>query len=215
MALFLPWPLRRMALACLLGYAIHKTARIGYSVLCPGRLEMGPGARIGHLNLCREGVELLKLGEQAQIGNLNWITGAAVGSTGHFAQQRERRPQLVVGDHAAVTNRHLIDCTNSITIGRFTTLAGFRSQLLTHSIDLYHSRQSSAPICIGDYCFVGTDCVLLGGSTLPDKCVLGAKSLLNKQYTETCWLYAGNPARAVKRLSGEVAYFTRSVGFVL
>jgi acetyltransferase-like isoleucine patch superfamily enzyme len=75
-------------------------------------------------------------------------------------------------------------------------------------------RQSSAPVTIGDYAFVGTDCVLLGGSSLPDHSVLGAKSLLNKQYSEPFWLYAGNPARPVNRLSEDMGYFRRQVGFV-
>ena len=36
---------------------------------------------------------------------------------------------------------------------------------------------TAAPITIGDYCFVGTNCVLLGGSVLPSYSVLAAKSL--------------------------------------
>lgn len=213
-ALFLPWVLRRVVLTHLLGYSIDKTARIGYSLILPQQLKMGLGARIGHLNVCKPGVELLQCGVRASIGNLNWISGSPVRSSGHFAHQVDRRPELIVGDDAAVSNRHLIDCTNTVTIGRFSTLAGYRSQLLTHSIDLYSCRQSSAPIRIGDYCFVGTACVLLGGSVLPDYCVLGAQSLLNKEHTEEYRLYAGVPAKQVKQLPKEVRYFTRSLGFV-
>ena len=55
---------------------------------------------------------------------------------------------------------------------------------MTHSIDLAAGRQASAPVVIGEYGFVGTNCVLLGGSVLPERCVLGAKSLLNKAWTE-------------------------------
>lgn len=91
---------------------------------------------------------------------------------------------MIVGEHSAITNRHLIDCTDRVTLGRFTTFAGFRSQILAHSIDLAECRQSARPVTIGDYCFVGTDCVLLGGSALPDCSVLAAKSLLNKPQSE-------------------------------
>ncbi len=86
--------------------------------------------------------------------------------------------------------------------------------MLTHSIDLQRSRQASRPITIGEYCFVGTNCVLLGGSALPDYSVLGASSVLNKAHTEMHWLYAGNPAQPVKALTGELQYFQRSAGFV-
>ena len=94
------------------------------------------------------------------------------------------------------------------------TFAGFSSQILTHSIDLAANRQSAAPVRLGNYCFVGTNSVLLGGSALPDFCVLGAKSLLNKAQTVTHTLYAGTPAVAVKELPADLAYFQRQTGFV-
>ena len=174
---------------------------------------MGAGARIGHLTVCR-GLSLLKMGEKSSIGNLNWITGFPAGDPAFFSADVGRRPELILGDQSAVTNRHLLDCTNSIKIGRFTTFAGVRSQILTHSIDLHECRQASKPVLIGDYCFVGTGCVVLGGSILPDYSVLGAGSILNKQYADPYFLYAGNPARPIKQLPKEMAYFTRSTGFV-
>jgi carbonic anhydrase/acetyltransferase-like protein (isoleucine patch superfamily) len=67
---------------------------------------------------------------------------------------------------------------------------------------------------VGDYCFVGTNCVLLGGSALPDFCVLGAKSLLNKSLTESYYLYGGVPARPIEKLSPDCEYFRRATGFV-
>ncbi len=211
--LILPWRLRRIALNKIFGYQIHPTARIGLSLILPVRLEMDAGARIGNLTLCK-GISLLKMSEKSSIGNLNWITGFPAGDQRFFTADVGRRPELILGAQAAVTNRHLIDCTNSVRIGKFTTFAGARSQMLTHSIDLYECRQSSKPITIGDYCFVGTACVLLGGSVLPDYSVLGAGSVLNKPYADPYFLYAGNPARPVKQLTSEMAYFTRSTGYV-
>ncbi len=210
----LPWKLRRLALVHMLGYEIHAQARIGYSWVYPERLVMKAGARIGHLNVCK-GMALLQLGEYSIIGNLNWISGFPFGTgSRHFADQESRRPELILGEHSALTNCHLIDCTNRVTIGRFTTMAGFRSQILTHSIDLERSHQSSAPVEIGEYCFVGTSCVLLRGSSLPNFSVLGAASLLNKAYSETHYLYAGAPARPVQPLADSLKYFQRSVGYV-
>ena len=118
-------------------------------------------------------------------------------------------------EHSAITNRHIIDCTNAVHIGKFSTVAGFRSQILTHSIDLEACRQSSAPVTIGDYCFVGTDCVLLGGSSLPNYSILGAKSLLNTSQQQEYYLYAGVPAKPVKELDRDFGYFSRTTGFVI
>jgi acetyltransferase-like isoleucine patch superfamily enzyme len=208
-----PWRIRRWLLGALLGYEIHSTARIGWSWICPDHLEMGAGARIGSLTVCK-GLSLLRLGAESRLGNLNWISGFPVGNDAFFKDELERRAELVIGEHAAVTHRHMIDCTNSVRIGRFTTFAGYRSQVLTHSIDLPRCRQASKPVTIGEYCFVGTGCVLLGGSGLPDYSVLGAGSVLNKSYPDTHRLYAGSPAMPVKTLPQEMLYFHRSTGFV-
>ena len=213
LTLFLPWPVRRWFLNWTFGYRIHRDSRIGFAWVFPAQLVMDAHSQIGHLTVCK-GLELLELGPRARIGRGNWITGYPKGSAKHFTHQPERRPCLILGEHASITNRHLIDCTNAVSIGAFTTLAGFRSQILTHSIDMATSTQSSAPVSIGKYCFVGTDCVLLGGSRLPDNSVLGAKSLLNKQYTSGFCLYAGTPARPVKKLAPDLSYFSRPVGFV-
>ncbi|MGA9673640.1 MAG: hypothetical protein WBQ94_30895 [Terracidiphilus sp.] len=197
----------------LFGYQIHPTARIGFSIILPERLEMGPGSRIRNLTICK-GLSLLQMGEGASIGNLNQITGFPAGDTSFFSADRDRRPELILGCQAAITERHLIDCTNSVRIGKFATFAGYRSQLLTHSLDLYDCRQKSTPIVIGDYCFVGSGSIVLSGSGLPDYSVLGAGSLLNKEYSETYFLYAGSPARPIKPLPRDTGYFQRKTGAV-
>lgn len=212
-ALMLPWPARRRVLQLFLGYRLHPTSRIGFAWVMPDRLVMESHSSIGNLSVCK-GISQLHLGQYATIGRLNWITGYPAHGEFMFKHQNERMPQLILGEHSAITNRHLVDATATVRIGRYSTFAGFRSQILTHSIDLAHSRQAAAPIEIGDYCFVGTDSVLLGGSVLPDYCVLGAKSLLNKSLTEKFCLYAGSPARKVKNLPRDWGYFTREVGRV-
>jgi len=174
----------------------------------------GPGSRIGHLTVVKNGMALLHLGEGAVIENLNWISGEPLTGTTHYNDQAERRPELIVHNHAAITIRHLIDCSATVSIGRFTTFAGCHLVILTHGIDLETCNQCAKPVSIGEYCFVGAASVLLAGSALLDYSVLGASALLNKQYTEPYCLYAGNPARPLKQLSPDHKYFTRTVGFV-
>jgi len=210
---FFPQVLKRFLLNRLLGYRIHETARIGLSLIYPKHLEMLANSRIGNLNYCK-GLTLLSIGEFGIIGNLNWIT-AVPSEAKAFSDEKDRMPQLKLGKQAAMTNRHLIDCCNSVEIGEFSTFAGFRSQILTHAIDLKDSRQRSAPVSIGDYCFVGTNVVLLAGATLPNKCVLGASACLVEPFTDENMLYAGVPAKPVKKLSTDSGYFNRKHGFVL
>ena len=208
-----PWWLRRRLLMVFFKYDLAPTSHIGIAWIYPRRLVMEPFSRIGHLSICK-GLDLMHLGENASIGRLNWITGFPLGDPRHFAGTPNRRPELHVERHAAITHRHLIDCTNCVTVGEHTTVAGFRSQLLSHSIDLSQSRQDAQPIQIGRYCFVGTSAVVLGGACLPDYSVLGAMSLLNKSHKEQHSLYAGVPATRIRELPRDLAYFTRVQGFV-
>lgn len=210
----LPWCLRRRCLVAWCGYEIDPTAWIGLAWVFPKRLVMGPESRIGHGTVCVH-LDEVRLEERARVGRLNWITGfPGDGGGGFFAHVEGRVSRLVVGRHAAITNRHLVDCTCEVKIGAFATVAGFRSQVLTHSIDLGRNRQDAAPIEIGERAFVGTGCIVLGGARLPACSVLGAGAVLNKAHEETHTLYAGQPARAVKKLDPEARYFTREQGYV-
>ena len=209
----LPWTIRRSLLERHFGYSIHPTSHIGFGWIWPQRLVLEEHARIGNLNVCKN-IDLLHVGAHAVIGQLNWITGFPSGPSRHFGHQPDRRPEMIVERHAGISSRHFIDCTSRVRIGAYATLAGFRSQLLTHSIDLAAGRQSSEPIEIGEYCFVGTEAVVLGGASLPHHSVLGAKSLLNKKLEIPFQLYGGVPAKPLKTLSPEMEYFRRTEGFV-
>ncbi|MBV9695418.1 MAG: acyltransferase [Gammaproteobacteria bacterium] len=210
----LPWALRRPLLCWLYGYRLHPRSRIGVAWIYPRHLSMEQGASIGHLTVIK-GLDCVSLGAHASIGRLNWITAYPRGAGRHFTHLTERQPVLQLGEHAAITHRHIIDCTERVRIGRFSTVAGYRSQILTHSVDLRECRQDAHPVEIGEYCFVSTACILLGGSGLPDHSVLGANALLNEVHQQPWRLYAGIPARPVAQLDPAAKYFTRARGFIL
>ena len=208
-----PWKIRRILLCRAFGFDIADDAKIGYSVILSEHLFLGRGARIGSFTFVK-GARLLFVGDYASLGNLNWVSAFPLGNSKHFSQIYSRDPCLIIGQHAAITNRHLIDCTDKVEIAKFSTFAGFRSQILTHSIDLKTNQQSCRPVKVGEYCFVGTSCVLLGGATLPNKSVLGAMSLLNTEFVEEGVLYGGVPAKKIMSLNGDAKYFKRAIGFV-
>lgn len=210
----LPWKLKRALLQRLMGYQLDPAARIGLAWVYPRHLIMKAGTSIGHLTVVRD-LDLLEMGEHASIGRLNWISAYPLGRPPHFMHLAQRAPELILGAHSAITNRHIVDCTERVRIGRFATFAGFRSQILTHSIDLQACRQHALPVEIGDYCFIGTACTLLGGAVLPHHSVLGANSLLGKHLEQPYMLYGGVPAAAVKPMPQETAYFQRTAGFVV
>ena len=173
---------------------------------------MGAGSKIGHFTIVRN-VRRVFLGEQARIGTFNWIFGM-LASEKHFRQQADREPDLIMGPHSSLTSRHIVDCTDRVEIGAFSTVAGFHSQIITHGIDVEESRQSSAPIRIGEYCLIGTRCVLLKGSVVPNRTVLAAGSVFRGAPPEEATLFSGLPAKAVRPLSAEAGYFRRAVGSI-
>lgn len=211
-----PWFIKRRFYKLFFKYDLHPDSSIGLSWILVDFMSLAKGAKIGNLNTIK-GLSRLQLTEFSSIGSLNWISAFPLNTNSpHFQHEANvRMPELVLGEHAAITNRHLFDCSNRIEIKRFSTFAGFKSTVLTHSIDLKECRQSSKPITIGEYCFIGTGCILLGGCIIPDYCVLAAGSTLNKAMDSTYGLYGGTPAKFIKSLENEdLRYFNRSTGYV-
>lgn len=209
--LFLPWTARRWMLERAFGYQLHPTSRLGFSWVFPREsLVMGEYASIGHFTVCR-GPDRVHIGPHARIGNANWITGYPR-TASRQVFEHSRAPQLILGQHAAITNRHYIDCTDAIVLEQFALIAGVRSVLLTHSIDLQAGRQACGPIHIGAYCHVGTNCILLPRTSLPGYSILGANSLLNRRLTTSFRLYAGSPARDRGEVDQGAGWFVREKG---
>lgn len=212
--ILMPWFIKRQILITFYHYEISPTARIGFSYIFPKHLIMKDKSKIGHLNVAIH-LDVVQIGMNSSISRGNWITGFPTGtSSKHFAHQFDRRSILIIGNESAITKNHHIDCTNSVVIGDYVTVAGYRSQLLTHSIDVYEGRQSSKPIYIGDYSFVSTGVIILGGCNLPSYSVLAAGSVLTKKFDEEYMLYGGVPAKPIKSLPHHAAYFTRHEGYV-
>lgn len=213
-SLFLPWCLKRLLLNRIKGFEISKNAHIGLSIINPKELVMKSGSSIGHFNIAIH-LDKLELRENSKISRFNWITGFPTGTNSkHFSHDDGRKSELIVGKESAITKHHHIDCTNFIHIGDYVTIAGYYSQLLTHSIDVYQGRQDSHSIIIGDYCFVSTNVNILGGSLLPAHSILAAGAVLNKVYNDEWKIYGGVPAKPIKNISPTAKYFTRSEGFV-
>jgi acetyltransferase-like isoleucine patch superfamily enzyme len=211
--LILPWSLKRWLLQRRFGYTLDPSARIGLAWVYPKHLRMGKDTRIDNFAVAVH-LDNLELGDYSTIGRSTWITGHPSNSDRHFTHQTGRRPQLIIGEHSAITKRHYLDCTHEIRIGSFTIIAGHHSELLTHSIDIIASRQDSHPIEIGDYCFIGTRCIILGGARLPSQSVLAAGAVLSKPFDTSFALYGGVPARHLKDLPKDAGYFHRPSGFI-
>lgn len=208
----LPWILRRFILCSAFGYNISKDAYIGRSIFSVRQMTLCENAKIGFANVIRN-LDHLSLGSGANIGSFNWVYGY-VGDQ-HFTKSEGRLSSLELAAEAALVSRHIIDCTDRVFVGEYSIIAGYRSQVLTHSISFSRGIQACAPINIGKRAFVGSGCVLTPGARVPDFAIVGAGSVFTASSgSETCALYAGNPATLVRRLDPATKFFIRRKGFV-
>lgn len=205
----LPWFSKRFLLQKLYGYNLDKKAHIGFSYIYPKNLTMGPGAEIGHLNVAIH-LDNIIMSKNTIISQQNWITAHPSNDKNEFQDCPNRKTQLIMEEGSAIAKKHHIDCTDEVYIGRYSSIGGYNTQILTHSTSLIHNKQMCAPIRIGHNCFVGTRSILLSGTNLPDCSVLGAGAVLQKKYTETYCLYGGVPAKFVKKLDNSYTFLIRN-----
>jgi len=174
-----------------------------------GLLIVETSARIGPLT-CFRGVGEVRLGEAAEIGQLNWISAAP------FLVENsnsETAGTLVLEAHSSLTNRHYLDVSGGIKISQFATVAGVRSVFMTHGISTTDNYLDTAPIVIGEYAMVGGSCNFVMGSCVPARSVVALGSTVIPGLVEEMSLYAGTPAREKKHLNSG-AYFVRQSGKV-
>lgn len=198
------WIVRPLANA--MGHAIAPGARIGLSWLSCDRLILAHRARVGHLNLvqtrrlvmrldarlghmnvCR-GPLSLRLGPEADIGNRNTVARAPRGVTLSSAQ-------LWLGQGAKVTAGHSLDCTRTIQIGRYSTLAGKSSQIWTHG----YVHEDEAPgryrvdgsVRIGNNVYLGSSVIITGGVSICDAASVGVGTCVTKHLTEPAFYVSG------------------------
>lgn len=212
LVMLLPWPVKRWVLKAFYGYEISPTASIGLSYVFPKKLVMRDGSRIGHFNVVIN-IQDFVCDELSEISRGNWFTGHPVNGR-HFRYKSDRNPSFLIGRHAAISKSHHFDCTDSIAIGEFTTVAGYQSQFITHGINVATSRQECNPISIGSYCMLGSRVTVLGGAALRNYSVLAAGSVLCSDDAPEYALLAGVPAKLKKQLDRSAKYFTRNKGFV-
>lgn len=208
-ALAFPWSIRRFILRTFLGYQLGKNSRIGISFIFADHVILGEGAVIGNWNIISP-LSLLQLGPFSCITDRNRVVGNQLARD--YRDENDRFSALILGEHSAITLGHFIDCTNTVEVGRFVTIAGVATQILTHSPDFRTAIQCSSPCCIGDYCFIGTRSLILSGASLPSYSILAAGSVLAKpQFTEYR-LYGGIPAEIIGEIPEDNYYFRRQVG---
>ena len=82
-----------------------------------------------------------------------------------------------------MTDNHEIDCSDRVELGRHAALAGFASQVLTHSLNLVTDRQTTGAVVLGDHCAVMSGCILQSGTNVPARAIISAGSVVTTRLT--------------------------------
>ena len=207
----LPGPIKRPLYRALFGYRIGRGVRIGLVILDAEAVDLGDGTEIGHLNLVTR-VGSLVTGKSVRIGALNIIRGGERVVLGDYVEVMRLNVLNAIPDHdcttspvsrleiragAVVVSGHRIDFTDQVTIGRNVIVGGRNSSLWTHN------RQQTAPIAIGDFCYLGSEVRLAPGARLAERSILGLGSVLAGAIDTPGSLVGGVPARIIRPLTAE------------
>lgn len=120
-------------------------------------------------------------------------------------------PKILYGDkiefgkNVRLNDSVFLHAVNGITIGDNTTLS-YGAILITESYDLTNwdsyvcRHHSGAAIKVGRNVWICAGVIILPGVTISDNIIIGAGSVVTKSLTKQKSLYAGNPAKFIKRL---------------
>lgn len=218
LALFAAFPsfLKCFCYRLFFGYKIGKRVKIGFSLLDAQNCVIDDDVSIGHLNALI-GIKKLSIGEHTRIGHLNIIRGGDEVRLGRYTEiirlneinsipdpviVTPAEPVFILGDGSVITTSHKIDFTDRVEFGKRVILGGRNSSLWTHN------RQSTKPIIIGDYSYIGSEIRIAPGGEIPPKCIVGIGSVITKKFETEYQLIAGVPAKAIKELDEDGRFLT-------
>ena len=149
------------------------------------------GGKIGHLNFVK-GDFTVDMAHASRIGNQNKIS--SLGASYHAVS-------LTLGSAASINVRHLLDMTDSISIGDGTTLAGVDTQIWTHGFYFSHTStrkaRVDAPVAIGRHCYIGARCTIMPDVAIGNGITVGACCCIPKSLKRR-GLYVGQGLRFIE-----------------
>lgn len=145
---------------------------------------------IGHITVRGQG-NRIQIGENCRIAGELMIKGAD--------------QTISIGEGTTFESVYIVCLERcDVTIGRWCMFSRGIEVRTSDAHSLIRKRDGrrlnlAAPVVIGDHVWVGVGALISKGTVIPDDCVVGAKSFVNKAFSETGVLLAGMPAAIVKR----------------
>ena len=141
--------------------------------------------RFNDATVSREHARLHVDGEQAMVEDLGGRNGTQING-----KPLAGPSPLVDGDELRIGNRVLSIAITSDEMFDDVPTYGARAE----------DTDETAPIEIGDFCYLGSEVRVAPGAKLPDECILGIGAVLTGEIKEPRSLVAGVPAKVVRAL---------------
>ena len=155
--------------------------------------------------------ELVRIGRHVSIDEFVVVTtGLELGDHIHIAPHVAivggAKGLLKMGHFTNIATGGKIICGSDNFLGDgFITAAGIPEE--------FRDTQTIAPVVFEDFVNLGANVIIFPGVTLAEGCVIGAGSIV-KQSTEPWTIYAGTPAKAIKKRSSEnMLRFAKQMGY--
>lgn len=111
---------------------------------------------------------------------------------------------LVLGDNFVITASSAVVCFSNVRFGDNCLLSWDNLFIDNdfHNVVMKDGKtiDKSKDITVGNDVWISCRCTVLKGTVIPDNCVIGSNSLLNKVYEKPNCIYAGVPAKLIKEI---------------
>jgi maltose O-acetyltransferase len=143
-----------------------------------------------------------------RISYYKYVMGFEIGqgSSIHLGCVFNCKGNFKIGLNSTINQFCRIDNRGGIYIGNNVSISPY-AKLITADHDLYNPEcyGREKPIIIKDYCFIGSDAMILPGVTMEKGAALAAKSLLHEN-AKSDSIYVGIPATPRKNRGGIYTY---------
>lgn len=120
-------------------------------------------------------------------------------------KEGDSEPKLMIGNNVCAQQNVRISCMNSVIIEddvlmASTILITDNNHGINPSLDISYKEQKNTtePVRIGKGTWIGEQSIVLSGSNIGEKCVIGANSVVTGQIDDYS-MAVGNPARVIKK----------------
>lgn len=162
------------------------------SVVSP-KFVHGKNLKMGFFNV----IGKVRVGDNAEICNFVLLKdNTKIGNDCYVDSYVLSSGSCTIGDNVIMRYRTVI-ARNVIIEDHVFFTAGVKTIFLDHK-----RKATPKPLVIKKGCYFGDNCIIMGGITVAEKCIIGAGAFVNKD-TDPNGVYVGTPARRMREVQDD------------